>query len=135
MIRFFYKYAMNRYLGDILNNFVYDESIWMIFICVSMSIKMECYMFLFTEDTYEWEGLTPIPIFSIESLKSFTLLLFNLLQIHDTNNLSNKLLHIFLHLVNIILEILELFLVGSISVLKNNLLLLTRYTRRIKESS
>jgi len=41
----FYKYARNQYLGDSLNNFVYEESIWIIFICASMSNKMECYMF------------------------------------------------------------------------------------------
>ena len=49
--------------------------------------------------------MNPNPIFSINSSKSFTLLLFNFLQIHDTNNLSNKLLHIVLDLVNVILEI------------------------------
>jgi len=72
MVRSFYKYANNRYLGDSVNNFVCKELIWMIFICASMSIKMECYMFLFIENTDEWEWLTPIPIFSIKSLKSFT---------------------------------------------------------------
>jgi len=45
------------------------------------------------------------------------------------NQLSNKILHIVLYLVNIILEILELFLMGLISVLRENLLLLT-YTFR-----
>jgi len=57
------------------------------------------------------------------------------LHIYDTNNLSNKLLHIFLYLVNIILKNLERFFVGSIYVLRDNLLLLTQYTCRIKESS
>jgi len=47
-------------------------------------------MFLFIENTDEWEGLITISIFSIESSKSFTLFLYNLLQIHDTNNLLNK---------------------------------------------
>jgi len=42
----------------------------------------------------------------IDSSKSFSLLLFNFLKIHGTNNLFNKGLHIFLYLVNIILEIL-----------------------------
>jgi len=135
MIISFYKYARNRYLGDNHNNFVCKESIWMIFISASMSIKMNCYIFLFIENTKGWEWLNPIPIFSIESSKSFTLFLFIFLyNIHDTNDLSNKLWHIFLYLVNIRLEILELFVVGSILVLRDNLLLLTWYTCRIKES-
>ena len=65
MIKDFYKYAMNWYLGDILNNFVCKESIQMIFICASMLIKMECYMFLFIKNTYEWEGWISIAIFPI----------------------------------------------------------------------
>jgi len=63
MIRSFYKYERNRYLGDSLNNFVFEKSILMFFICASMSIKMECYMF---ETTNEREGLTSFPIFLIE---------------------------------------------------------------------
>ena len=69
MIEYFYKYARNRYLEDILNNFVCEESIWMIFIRASMSIKMECYMFLFIENTNEWERWTTISIFPIDSFK------------------------------------------------------------------
>jgi len=45
MIKSFYKYARNQYLGNYLNNFVCEESIWMIFIYALMSIKMKCYMF------------------------------------------------------------------------------------------
>jgi len=130
MIRRFYKYAKNWYLGENFNNFVYKKLIWiqMVFICSSISIKIECYIFLFIENT-KWERWIPISIFSI---KSFTLFLFKFLtQIHDTNNLLKKLLnklwHIFLYLVNIILEILEMVLVDSIFVIKNNLLLLTWY--------
>jgi len=89
MIRGFCKYASNRYLGDTLNNFVCEESIWVIFVCASMSIKIECYMFLFIKNTNEWEGWISIPIFPIDSSKSLTMFLFNFLQIHDTNNLSN----------------------------------------------
>jgi len=37
-------------------------------------------------------------------MQIFYFALFNFLQIHHTNNLSNKLLHIFLYLVNIILD-------------------------------
>jgi len=44
-------------------------------------------MFLFIENADKWKGLISIPIFSIESSNSFTLFLFNILQIHDTNNL------------------------------------------------
>jgi len=66
MIMSFYKYAKNWYLGDYLNNFVCEELIWMIFIWVSMSIKMKCYMFLFIENTNKWEGWTSIPIFLID---------------------------------------------------------------------
>jgi len=92
MIRSFYKYVRNQYLGDYLNNLVCEESIWMIFICASMSIKMKCYMFLFIENTneWEWEGWISITIFPIDSSKSFTLILFNFLQIHYTHNLSTK---------------------------------------------
>jgi len=82
---------------------------------------------LFIENTNKWERWTPIPIFPIDSSKSFNLLLFNSLKIHDTNNLSNRFWHIFSYLVNIILKILELFLVGLIFVLMDNLLLMTRY--------
>jgi len=53
MIRSFYKYARNRYLGDSLNNFVCEKLMLMICICESMSIKIECYMFLFIETTNE----------------------------------------------------------------------------------
>ena len=53
MIRSFYKYARNQYLGDSLNNFVCEKSIWMSFICGSISIKVEYY-------TDKWEGWTPI---------------------------------------------------------------------------
>ena len=45
-------------------------------------------------------------------------------------NFSNKLWHIFSYLVNTKLDILELFLVGLISVLRDNLLLLTQYIYR-----
>jgi len=72
-VRTFLKYVSNRYLGDNLNNFICEESIWMIFICASISIKLECYMFLFIENTHEWEGLISIPILSMELFKSFTL--------------------------------------------------------------
>ena len=37
--------------------------------------------------------------------------------------------------MNIVLEILELFLVSLLSVLKHNIILLTQYTCQIKESS
>jgi len=74
MMRSFYNYASNQYLREYLNNFVYEEPIWMIFIRVSMSIKIECYMF---KTTNEWEGLTSFLIFLIKIFYSFTLLLFN----------------------------------------------------------
>jgi len=38
----------------------------MIFRRTSLSIKLEYYMFLFIENTNEWEGLISIPILSIE---------------------------------------------------------------------
>jgi len=41
MIKSFYKYAINRYLGHSLTNFVCEKFIWMICICASMSIKIE----------------------------------------------------------------------------------------------
>jgi len=50
------------------------QSIWMIFICASMLIKMKCYMF---KTTNEWEGLTTFQIFLIELFYPFTLVLFN----------------------------------------------------------
>jgi len=56
LIKKIYKHTMNQYLEDNLNNFVCEESIWMIFICASKSIKMKCYMFLCIEDKDEWEG-------------------------------------------------------------------------------
>ena len=56
----------NQYLGDNLNNFICEESIWMIFICASMSIKLECYMLLFIENTDKWERLITMLVFSIE---------------------------------------------------------------------
>jgi len=99
------------------------------YMCINVN-QMKCYMFLFIENTDEWEGWTSIRYFPIDSSKSFTLLLFNFLQIHDTNNLSNKLWHIFSYLMHIILEILELFHVDSISILRKNLLLLTQYICR-----
>jgi len=74
--------------------------------------------------------MNPNPNFPNWLIQIFYFAIFNFLQIHNANNLHNKLLHIFLYLVNIILEILELFLVDSISVLKNKLLLLTGYTCR-----
>jgi len=73
MIKSFYKYARNQYLGDSLNNFVCEESIWMIFICASISIMIE-YCHLLKKNIEEWEGWTSIPIFSIDSYQSFTLL-------------------------------------------------------------
>jgi len=72
MIRSFYKYARNQYLGDSLNNFVCTESIWIIFIYALIPIKTKYYSLL--KNTKEWEGWTPIPIFSIDSYKYFTLL-------------------------------------------------------------
>ena len=51
MIMGFYKYAMNQYLEDIFNNFLCEESIWMIFIYVSIPIKMKFYIFCFIENT------------------------------------------------------------------------------------
>jgi len=53
MIRMFYTSVRNQYLGDNLNNFICENLIQMIFICASMSIKLECYMFLFIENTNE----------------------------------------------------------------------------------
>jgi len=50
------------------------------FICISISIKMECYMFLFIETTGQVRRINHIQIFSIESSKSFTLFLFNFLH-------------------------------------------------------
>jgi len=41
-------YARNQYLGDILTNFVCEESIRIIFICALKSIKMKCYMFFYS---------------------------------------------------------------------------------------
>jgi len=52
----------------------------MILIYANMSIKLKCYVFLFIESTNKWEWLTPIPNFSIELSKSFTLFLFNFLH-------------------------------------------------------
>jgi len=101
------------------------------YMCINVN-KDEMLYVLFIENTDEWEWLTPIPIFSIESSKSFSLFLFNFFTlVHDTNNLSNKLCDIFSYLVNIILEILELILVSLIFVLRDNLLLLTQYTCQI----
>jgi len=51
MIKSFYKYARNR--RDSLNNFICKESIWIIFICVSVSIKIEYYILLKNRD--EWD--------------------------------------------------------------------------------
>jgi len=53
MIRSFYKYVRNRYLGDSFHNFVCEESIWMIFICVSTSIKTGYYNFVVKIQTSE----------------------------------------------------------------------------------
>jgi len=72
MIKSFYKYVRYRYLGDFLNNFICDKSIWITFICASMLIMMGCYMF---KTTNEWEWLTIFPIFLIENF--YSLLLFN----------------------------------------------------------
>jgi len=55
-------------MGDSLNNFVCEESIWMIFICASISIKIVYYMLL--KSTNEWEVWTPILIFPIDLYKS-----------------------------------------------------------------
>ena len=85
MIRSFYKYAMNWYLGDSLNNFVCEKSIWMIFICASMLIKMKSYMFKTID---KWEGLTPFPIFLIEIFYSFILFSCKLMSISFKSNYS-----------------------------------------------
>ena len=57
MIRSFYKYEKNQYLGDSVNNFVCKESIWMIFICASISIKIEYYNLLKKIQTSEKDKL------------------------------------------------------------------------------
>ena len=93
MIRSFYKYARNRYLWHSLNNFVCEELIWMTFICASMSIKIECYMF---KTTNEWEVLTPFPTLLIELFYSFILFSFNF-DAKLCQYLSNQIIvHIFI---------------------------------------
>jgi len=82
------------------------------------------------ENTKRVRRMNPNPNYPNWLIQIIYFASFNFLQIHDTNDLSNKLLHIFLHLINIILRILELILVRSISVLRDKLLLLTRYTYR-----
>jgi len=95
----------------------------------------EMYMFLFIENTDEWGWLTPIPIFSIESSKSFTLFLVNFLQIlWYKQPLKQRFTHLFIFSEYYTWDF-RVFLVGSVSVLWNNLLILTQYTCRIKESS
>jgi len=83
MIMSFYKYARNQYLGNSLNNVVCEELTWMIFICASMSIKIEYYMFKTTD---EWEGLTSFPIFLIEIFYSFILFSCKLMSISFKSN-------------------------------------------------
>ena len=56
------------------------------YMCINVHLDEMLYVSI---NTNEWEGWTPI---LIDSYKSFTLLLFNFLQMHYTNKLSNKLL-------------------------------------------
>jgi len=127
IIRDFYKYASNRYLRHILNNFVCEELYeWFLYVhqCQSRRNVM-CFYLL----KYKWvTRMNPNPNFSNWVIQIIYFVLFNFLQIHDTTNLLNKLLHIFSYLVNIILEILEMFLLGLISILRDKLILLTWYT-------
>jgi len=72
------------------------------FICTSILIKRECYMFKTTD---KWEWLTPFPIFLIEIFYSFTLLLFSFHANYCQYQI--KLLYIFLYSVNATIRILN----------------------------
>ena len=97
------------------------------YMCINMNQDWILYCF---EKYKRVRRMKTNPNFLNWLIQIFYFALFNFLQIHNTNNLFNKLLHIFLYLVNIILEVLELFLMGLISVLWHKLLLLTRYIYR-----
>jgi len=117
MVMSFYKYTRNKYLGDSLNNFVCEESIWIIFIYASISIKVEYYNLL--KNTKEWEEWTPIPIFPIDSYEAFTLLYLHSYKfiLHIKHFLTN--FYILFTIYWILYLTIELFLVGSMSVLRD----------------
>jgi len=64
MIRSFYKYAINRYLRDSLNNFICEIDMNKFYMCININQDDILYVF---ENTNKWEGW--IPIFPIDSSK------------------------------------------------------------------
>jgi len=102
MIRSFYKYARNWYLGDSLNNlYARNQYEWFLYV---HQYQSRLNIIIFCKNTNEWEWWTWIPIFPIDSYTSFTLLYLISCKFTIQTTFSNEILHIVLYLVNFILE-------------------------------
>ena len=94
-----------------------------------MYININQHWILYSFEKYRlMRRMNTNPNFPNWLIQIFYFAIFNFLQISHTNNIFNKLLHIVLYLVNIILE--NLIVPCGFEVLRKNLLLLTRCTYR-----